>query len=136
MKENELAKEIVDAAFLIHNGLGPGLLESVYEVVLSNELENRGLTIERQKPIPLHYNGLSFNEGFRADLIVENKVIVKLKSVVTIAQVHMKQLLTYIRLADKRLVLLINFGSVLIKNGICRIVNGLEELLLRLCVFA
>lgn len=127
MKENEVAKEVVDAAFQAHKGLGPGLLESVYEVVLSNELTKRGLKIERQKPIPIHYDGLTFEEGFRADIIVEDRLIVELKSVELIAPVHKKQLLTYLRLADKRLGLLINFGSALLKNGIFRIVNGLQE---------
>ena len=125
MRENEIAKEIVDAAYHIHKGLGPGLLESVYEITLAYELEKRGLPIERQKPIPIQYNGITFTEGFRADIIVEDIVIIELKSVETIAPVHKKQLLTYLRLADKRLGLLINFGAVLIKNGITRIVNGL-----------
>lgn len=125
--ENEIAREIVDAAFHIHKALGPGLLETVYEVVLARELEKRGLRVARQQPVPIVFGDLKFDEGFRADLIVEGKVIVELKSVEQLAPVHKKQLLTYLRLADKRLGLLINFGSVVIKDGINRIVNGLEE---------
>ena len=125
--ENEIAREIVDAAFHIHTALGPGLLETVYEVVLARELEKRGLSVIRQQPVPIVFGDLRFDEGFRADLIVEDKVIVELKSVEQIAPVHKKQLLTYLRLADKRLGLLINFGSAVIKDGISRIVNGLEE---------
>ena len=125
--ENEIAREIVDAAFHIHKTLGPGLLETVYEVVLARELEKRGLSVVRQQPVPIVFGDLKFDEGFRADLIVEGKVIVELKSVEQIAPVHKKQLLTYLRLADKRLGLLINFGSAVIKDGISRVVNGLEE---------
>jgi GxxExxY protein len=125
--ENEIAHEIVDAAFHIHKSLGPGLLETVYEVVLARELEKRGLRVVRQKPVPIVFGDLKFDEGFRADLIVEDKVIVELKSVEQIAPVHKKQMLTYLRLADKRLGLLVNFSSDVIKDGISRIVNGLEE---------
>ena len=125
--ENEIAREIVDAAFHIHKTLGPGLLETVYEVVLARELEKRSLNVVRQQPVPIVFGDLKFDEGFRADLIVEGKVIVELKSVEQIAPVHKKQLLTYLRLADKRLGLLINFGSAVIKDGISRIVNGLEK---------
>jgi len=127
MKENDIAKQIVDAAYKVHTKLGPGLLESVYEVVLACELEKRGLTIKRQIPVPIKYDDLFFDEGFRADVIVEDSVIVELKSVESTAPVHKKQLLTYLRLADKRLGLLINFGAPLIKHGIFRIVNGLKE---------
>ena len=127
MTENEIAKEIVDAAFRVHTTLGPGLLESVYETILAFELDKRGLDVERQRPIPVTYETVEFEEGFRADLIVEDKVIVELKSVEKTAPVHSKQLLTYLRLADKKLGLLINFGDVLIKNGITRIVNGLLD---------
>lgn len=127
MNENEIAREIVDAAYQIHRKLGPGLLESVYETVLVFDLEKRGLNVQRQVPVPIVYEGISFNEGYRADLIVENKVIVELKSVETVAPVHKKQLLTYLRLADKRLGLLINFGAELIRDGISRVVNGLKE---------
>ena len=127
MNENQIAREIVDAAYKVHKMLGPGLLESVYEAVLGHELEKRGLSVSRQVPVPIVYEGFSFNEGFRADLIVGDKVIVELKSVENVAPVHKKQLLTYLRLADKRLGLLINFGSALIRHGISRVVNGLED---------
>jgi GxxExxY protein len=125
MGENEIAKEVVDAAYKIHTRLGPGLLESVYETVLAYELEIRGLLVVRQQAIPVVYESVHLEEGFRADLIVENKLIVELKSVETIHPVHKKQLLTYLRLANKRLGLLINFGSFLIKDGISRVVNDL-----------
>jgi len=125
ISENEVAKQVVDAAFQVHSKLGPGLFESVYEVVLAHILTKRGFTIERQKSIPIQYDNLTFDEGFRADIIVEDLIILELKSVETIAPVHKKQLLTYLRLTDKRLGLLINFGSALIKNGIFRIVNNL-----------
>lgn len=127
MTENEIATVIVDAAFKVHTTLGPGLLESAYEIVLSHELQKRGLKIERQKILPIVYDGITIAEGYVADIIVEGKVIVELKSVEAVAPVHKKQLLTYLRLLDARLGLLINFGSALIKDGITRIVNGLEE---------
>lgn len=126
MTENEIATIIVDAAFKVHTTLGPGLLESVYETVLSYELEKRGLKVERQKTIPVVYESVRIDEGYRADIVVEGKIVVELKSVEIVAPVHKKQLLTYLRLLDARLGLLINFGSALIKNGITRIVNGLE----------
>jgi GxxExxY protein len=125
MTENEIATQIVDAAFKIHTTLGPGLLETVYDVVLAHELQKRGLRVERQVPIPIAWEGIKFNEGFRADLIVEGKVIVELKSIETVAPVHKKQVLTHLRLMNLKLGLLINFGEELIKNGISRIVNGL-----------
>jgi GxxExxY protein len=125
--ENAIATKIVDAAYRVHTKLGPGLLESVYETVLAHELRKRGLSVERQKPIPIIYDDIQLDEGFRADLVVDNKVIIELKSIERVAPVHKKQTLTYIRLADKRLGLLINFGENLIKDGITRIVNGLQE---------
>ena len=127
MRENILAKEIVDAAYRIHVGLGPGLFESVYEEVLASELKKRGLCFTRQQPIPFVYDETLFEMGFRADLVVEDKVIVEIKSVSEVAPVHKKQLLTYLRLADKRLGLLIDFNVALIRDGITRIVNGLDE---------
>jgi len=127
MTENEIAKVVVDAAFQIHKGLGPGLLESVYEIVLAHELKKRSLKVERQVPVAIVYENVKFDEGFRADLIVEGKVIVELKSVEKVVPVHKKQLLTYLRLADKRLGLLINFGDELLRDGISRVVNGLKE---------
>ena len=126
MHENDIAKIVVDAAFKVHQSLGPGLFESVYETVLAHEIEKRELTVQRQMPIPVKYEGMVFDEGFRADLIVNDAVIVELKSVEAVSPVHKKQLLTYLRLADKRLGLLINFGANLIKDGIFRVVNGLE----------
>jgi len=126
MVENELAKIIVDAAaFHIHKRLGPGLLESVYEVVLAHVLMKRELKVKRQVPVAIVYDDIKFDVGFRADLIIEDKVIVELKSVENVVPVHKKQLLTYLRLADKRLGLLINFGAELIRDGITRVVNGL-----------
>lgn len=122
---NQISGQIVDAAFHIHSKLGPGLLESVYEVILAKELERRGLFIERQKAVPIEFEGLHFEEGFRADLVVERAIIVELKSVETLAPVHSKQLLTYLRLLDYRLGLLINFGAPLLKDGVKRIVNKL-----------
>ena len=125
MTENEIAKIIVDTAFLVHKRLGPGLLESVYETVLAYELKKRGLKVISQTSVAIVYDDIKFDEGFRADLIVEEKVIVELKSVEKVIPVHKKQLLTYLRLADKRLGLLINFGSELIRDGISRVVNNL-----------
>jgi GxxExxY protein len=127
MTENEIAKIVVDAAIKAHRALGLGLLESVCEIVLAHELAKRGLKVERQVSIPIEYNGLKIQEGFRADIVVEEKIIVGLKSVENIQPVHKKQLLTYLRLADMRLGLLINFGSGLLKVGISRVVNGLKE---------
>ena len=103
------------------------MLESVYEMVLAFEIEKRGLTVKRQVPVSIEYEGIRFEEGFRADLIVEDKVIVELKSVENVSPVHKKQLLTYLRLTDSRLGLLINFGCALIRDGISRIVNRLPE---------
>ena len=105
--------------------MGPSLLESLYEEILFYELLKKGLKVERQKAIPVIWDDLKMRIGFRADLIVENKVIIELKSVETIAPVHPKQLLTYLKITDKKLGLLINFNEKLIKNGITRIVNNL-----------
>lgn len=127
MTENEIAKEIVDAAYKIHTTLGPSLLESVYEAVMSAELMKRGLQVQRQQAMPVVYENVHLDVGFRADLIIDGKVIVEIKSVETIAPVHKKQLLTYLRLADKQLGLLINFDTELIRDGISRVVNGLHE---------
>jgi GxxExxY protein len=127
MSENEISRVIVDAAFHVHQRLGPGLLESVYEVVLAYELRKRGLEVQRQVPIPIRYDDLVFEEGFRADLIIQSLVIVELKSIEELVPVHSKQVLTQLRLADKRLGLLINFGSALFKSGVKRVVNGLPE---------
>lgn len=127
MTENEIAKQVVDSAYHVHTRLGPGLLESVYEVVLAHELKKRGLKVLRQQAIPIEYDSLRFDEGFRADAIVEDKVILELKSIESVARVHKKQLLTYLRLTGKRLGLLINFGEELIRDGISRVVNGLPD---------
>lgn len=127
MTENEVAKIIVHAAFELHTELGPGLLETVYEVLLAHKLREAGLTVDRQLPIPIHYHGLTFDEGFRADLVVEGIVIVELKSVETLLRVHGKQLLTQLRLSNRRLGLLINFGAERLKDGIKRVVNGLPD---------
>jgi GxxExxY protein len=127
MHENEVAKIVVDVAYQIHTKLGPGLLESVYEAVMMHELRKRGLHVENQVPVPVVWDGVHLDLGFRLDLLVEHCVIVELKSIEAVAPVHKKVLLTYLRLADKRLGLLINFGVELIKNGITRLVNHLEE---------
>ena len=127
MTENEIATEIVDAAYKVHTTLGPGLLESVYETVLAYELEHKGLIVKRQVILPVKYESLYIDEGYRADIIVEEKVIVELKSVERTTPVYKKQLLTYLRLSDKRLGLLINFGAALICDGITRVANRLNE---------
>ena len=127
MTENEVAKQIVEAAFRVHTSLGPGLLESAYEAVLAYELENRGLRVVRQQALPIIYHGTRIEMGFRIDLIVEDLVVVEIKSVEAVAPVHKKQLLTHLRLADKRLGLLINFNVALIKDGITRIANGMPD---------
>jgi GxxExxY protein len=124
MNENEIAKKVLDSAFLVHTTLGPGLLESVYEVVLAHELKKAGLLVERQRPMPITYDGMLFEEGYRADLLVESKVIVELKSVAAISAVHSKQVLTQLRLSGLKLGLLINFGEAHLKDGIKRIING------------
>lgn len=122
--KEEIASILVDCAFRLHRDLGPGLLETVYEVVLAKMLRDQGLMIERQKPIPIEYAGFAFDEGFRADLIIEGIVLVELKSVENLAPVHFKQTLTYLRLLSLPLGLLINFGSATFKEGCKRIVNG------------
>ncbi|CAN5431112.1 GxxExxY protein [soil metagenome] len=127
MTENEVAQVIVQAAFDLHREIGPGLLESVYEIVLANALRDQGLEIERQKAIPISFRGISFEEGFRADLIVANLVLVEIKSVDALARVHGKQVLTYLRLTDLKLGLLINFGGEFFKGNVERVVNGLED---------
>ena len=127
MTENEIAKQVMDVAFLVHRGLGPGLLETVYEVVLANKLAEAGVAVERQVPVTIRFEGMTFDEGFRADLIVEKKVIIELKSVERLKPVHAKQLLTYLRLSGLRLGLLVNFGESFLKDGFKRVVNGLDE---------
>jgi len=123
MTFENVATEIIDACIKIHRKLGPGLLESVYETVLAYELKNRGLDVKVQVQLPVVYEDVVLEAGFRADLIVSDMVIVELKSVENVLPVHKKQLLTYIKLADKKLGLLINFGSELMKDGITRVIN-------------
>ena len=124
---NEITGIIIDAALKVHTGLGPGLLESVYEMVLAKELERRGLLVERQKPISIEFDGMHFQDAFRADLLVEGTVVVELKSVEKIAPVHGKQLLTYLRLMNLPLGLLLNFGAATLKEGLQRVVNGMPD---------
>ena len=127
MTENEIAKIVVDVAYHVHVRLGPGLLESVYQEVMVYELRKRGLNVMAKVPVPIVWDELEFEKGFEADLIVESLLIVELKSVEAVYPVHKKQLLTYLRLSDKRLGLLINFGEELIKNGISRVANGVKD---------
>ena len=122
---NKLAESIVNACFTVHTNLGPGLLESIYEKVLAYELEKSGKRVLCQQAIPIQYDGMTFDEGFRADLVVEDTIILELKSVEQVAPVHKKQLLTYLKLSGKKLGFLVNFGAPMMKDGITRIVNGL-----------
>ncbi len=125
MEENDIGTKVVVAAVQIHTDLGPGLLETVYEVVLAKELEKQGIEVRRQVPISIEYQGLKFEEGFRADLIVAGLVIVELKSVEELHKVHPKQLFTYLKLTGLKLGYLLNFGAPRMKEGIKRVVNGL-----------
>lgn len=125
MELDDLTGAIIDTALKVHIELGPGLLESVYEVVLAHSLQKQGLTVERQKPITFHYDGMMFEEGFRVDLLVGNKVVVELKSVDKLSPVHSKQLLTYLRLMNLPVGLLMNFGAATLKEGLQRVVNKL-----------
>jgi GxxExxY protein len=124
MDVEEIATVAVDCGFKIHDGLGPGLLESVYEAVLEQSLVRRGLAVERQRPIPISFEGIAIEEGFRADLLVEGRLLIELKSVERTAPVHVKQLITYLRLMGLPLGLLMNFGAATYREGINRIVNG------------
>ena len=123
---DDVTGEIVDAAYKLHTGLGPGLLESVYETVLARDLQRRGLLVERQKPVSFDYDGLHFDDGLRVDLLVESRVVVEIKSVERLQPVHPKQVLTYLRLMNLSVGLLINFGAPTLKEGLKRIVNDLE----------
>ncbi len=125
MIENDVTGNIIDCCIKIHRMLGPGLLESVYEEVLAYELKKKGLLCERQVEVPVFYDELKMDLGFRADIIVEGKVIIELKSIESVLPVHKKQLLTYLKLSKKKVGLLINFNEELIKNGITRIANGI-----------
>ncbi len=124
MQIEEIAREVVDSGYTVHTKLGPGLLESVYEVVLAKLLTGRGFCVERQKPAPIIFEGLRFDEGFRADLVVEGQLLVEIKSVENLTPVHGKQVLTYLRLLNLPLGLLMNFGAAVFKSGIKRIVNN------------
>ncbi|KIC00377.1 GxxExxY protein [Flavobacterium sp. KMS] len=125
MTENEISSIVVDTCYRIHVKLGPGLLESVYEAILYFELTKRGLKVERQKPLPVIWDEVKLDIGFRADLIVENKVILEIKSIEQISNVHPKQVLTYLRITKMKLGLLINFNVPIIKLGITRVVSNL-----------
>jgi GxxExxY protein len=127
MKENEIAQAIIQTALDLHKEIGPGLLESVYEVLLASMLREKGFVDEREKAIPISFRGKHFDEGFRADLVVEGLVLVELKFIEGLAQVHRKQVLTYLKLSNLKLGLLINFGGELLKGNIERLVNNLEE---------
>ncbi|MBN1402164.1 MAG: GxxExxY protein [Anaerolineae bacterium] len=127
MNENDIGRTVVDCAVRLHMALGPGLLESVYEVLLAHELQKAGLRVQRQVPIPIEYEGTRFDEGFRADIVVEDKVILELKSVEGVSKAHKKQVLTYLKLTGMKLGYLLNFGEALMKDGIHRIINGTIE---------
>ena len=128
MHENEIGTVVVDCAVAVHRELGPGLLETVYEVALAHELKKRGLSLRQQVPVPIRYREIKFDEGFRADIVVEDKVILELKSVENISRAHKKQIQTYLKLTDCKLGYLLNFGEALMKDGIIRTVNGLPEI--------
>ena len=123
--ENELSKIIVDCAFKVHKNLGPGLLENTYEVCLYHELSKRGLKVEKQKGLPLLYDEIKLEVGYRLDILVEEKVIIEVKSIAAFDDIHFAQILTYLKLTQCKLGLLINFNVPLIKNGIKRVVNKL-----------
>jgi GxxExxY protein len=127
MTENQIGSVVIEAAIAVHRKLGPGLLETVYEVILARELVDRGLKVDRQVPVAITYNGIRFDEGFRADLVVEGKLILELKSVERVSAAHKKQVQTYLRLTGCKLGYLLNFGEDVMKTGITRCVNGLEE---------
>ncbi|MDP3451270.1 MAG: GxxExxY protein [Anaerolineaceae bacterium] len=126
MNEYEISRVVVDAAFKIHTKVGPGLLESAYQTFLVYELKKRGLFVESEVPMPVQYDGVKVDIGYRADLLIEKLVVVELKSVEKVIDIHKKQLLTYLKISDFRLGLLINFNVPLIKDGITRIANGLK----------
>ncbi len=124
MTENEIGKIVVDSAITVHKTLGPGIFENVYEIALTHELKKHELNVERQVPVSIEYDGIKFDEGFRADIIIENKVILELKSVESVTKAHKKQVLTYLKLTGCKLGFLLNFGESLMKDGIERIING------------
>jgi|SRR5687768_5184684 len=127
MTESDIGRIVVDAAIAVHRELGPGLLESVYEVIMAYELGRRDLSVRRQVPIPIHYKQMIFEEAFRADLVVENEIIIELKSIEQVSEAHKKQLLTYLRLTGCKLGFLLNFGEALMKRGITGTANGIED---------
>lgn len=124
MTENEIGTVVVDCAMKLHMELGPGLLESVYETLLTHRIGEEGLKVERQVSIPFEFDGIQFDEGFRADLIIEDKVLIELKSVEQLNKAHQKQVLTYLKLTNLKLGYLLNFGSAYMKDGISRVLNG------------
>lgn len=127
MTENEIGDIVVRCAVRLHRELGPGLLESVYEVLLTHMLQEAGLRVERQVSIPIEFHGIQFDEGFRADIVVEDRVILELKSIESVNKAHKKQVLTYLKLTGKKLGYLLNFGEDLMKDGISRVLNGYVE---------
>jgi len=127
MNENDIGNIIVDTAFNLHSKLGPGLLESVYEVILTKLLIKEGLFVQRQVSVPITFEGEHFDEGFRIDLFVNGKVIIELKSMEKITGAHKKQLLTYLKLTNTKLGYILNFGSEIMKTGIIRVINGEVE---------
>ncbi len=126
MTENEISSKVIDAAIKVHRALGPGLLESAYQACLFYELVQVGLNVQKEKPLPLIYEEVNLDCGYRIDLMVEDKVIIEIKSVSALSDIHLAQILTYLKLSDSRLGLLINFNSVLLKDGIKRVVNKFE----------
>lgn len=127
MNENEIGRVVVDAAIAVHRELGPGLLESVYEAVLADELSERGLSVARQVVVPIVFKGKQIDDGYRADIVADGRVVLELKSIEGLKDVHKKQLLTYLKLSGMKLGFLLNFGEAVMKKGIVRIVNGLPE---------
>ena len=127
MKENEIGTKVLEAAIQVHRELGPGPLETVYEVTLVRELSDLGMSAQRQVEVPIIYKNIRFEEGFRADIIVENAVLLELKSVERVAPTHKKQVQTYLKLTGLKLGYLLNFGEAVLKNGITRCVNGLTD---------
>ena len=127
MKENDIGARVLEAAITVHRELGPGLLDTVYEVILARELSDLGLKVERQVRVPILYKGIRFDEGFRADIIVEKALLLELKSLEQVSAAHKKQVQTYLRLTGLKLGYLLNFGQAVLKAGITRCVNGLED---------
>src|SRR5215475_12494122 len=127
MTENQIDSIVVDTAIEVHRQLGPGLLETVYEAILAHELSIKGLHVQRQVPIVIRFKSMTFDEAFRADIVVENKIIIELKSVELLSNAHRKQIQTYLRLTGLKLGYLLNFGAAFMKDGIVRAVNGIED---------